>query len=138
MSTSSGHRTYHIIDCHHHVGSVKDTLGLGPDEATGAEELRARLDTMDRNGVSQAIVIPGHGYLRPHGVADTRAVNDAVAAYRDALPDRFPAAIGIVEPLYGPAGLDELTRIRDELGIVGASFHTRSRGYPPTARWFAG
>jgi predicted TIM-barrel fold metal-dependent hydrolase len=120
---------WHVVDCHHHVGSVKGALGLGEDgEAAAAEELRIRLETMDRNGVDQAIIIPGHAYLRPHGMADTRAVNDAIAAYRDATPGRFPAAVGIVEPLYGPAGLDELTRISRELGLAGVSFHTRFQG----------
>ncbi len=83
---------------------------------------------MDATGVDQAVLIPGHGYLRPEGLADTRRINDAIAAYRDRRPDRFPAALGVVEPLYGKAGLDELTRIRDELGLVGVSFHVRFQG----------
>jgi predicted TIM-barrel fold metal-dependent hydrolase len=83
---------------------------------------------MDRQGVDQAILIPGHGYLRPNGVADTRRINDGVATYRDKEPARFPAALGVVEPLYGEAGIDELRRMRDELGFVGVSVHTRFQG----------
>jgi predicted TIM-barrel fold metal-dependent hydrolase len=83
---------------------------------------------MARYGVDQAVLIPGHGYLRPDGVADTRRINDGVAAYRDRLPDRFPAALGVAEPLHGAAGIAELRRMRDELRLVGLSVHTRFQG----------
>jgi hypothetical protein len=120
---------FDILDCHHHVGEVHSTLGLGADTSTGlADERATRLATMDRYGVRQAVVIPGHGYLRPNGLADTRRVNDAIAAYRDAVPDRFPAAIGVTEPLYGPAGLAEIDRCADELGLLGISVHARFHG----------
>jgi uncharacterized protein len=77
--------------------------------------------------VDQAILIPGHGYLRPDGVAASRRINNNIAAYRDELPDRFPAAIGIAEPLHGFAGITELRRMR-ELGLVGLSIHARFQG----------
>ncbi|MFI6586816.1 amidohydrolase family protein [Embleya sp. NPDC050493] len=115
-----------VLDLHHHVGTLPSEP-QSPTEATEFE-LESRLATMDRNSVDAAVVIPGHGYLRPEGVADTRRVNDAIAAYRDARPDRFPAALGIVEPLYGPAGLSELSRMQDELGLVGVSVHARFQG----------
>jgi predicted TIM-barrel fold metal-dependent hydrolase len=122
----------HVIDCHHHVGSL-EAQGFkfadgdaGKDPAT--VELERRLSGMEQLGVDQAIVIPGHGYLRPEGVADTRRINDNIAAYRDAHPDKFPAALGIVEPLHGAAGIAELRRMRDELGLVGVSVHTRFQG----------
>jgi predicted TIM-barrel fold metal-dependent hydrolase len=85
---------------------------------------------MDATGVDRAVVIAGHEYLRPDGIADTRRVNDGIAAYRDRLPGRFPAAVGIVEPLHGPRGHEELRRIRDELGLVGVSIHARFQGTP--------
>jgi predicted TIM-barrel fold metal-dependent hydrolase len=100
-------------------------------------ELESRLEIMDRGGVAQAIVIPGHGYERPNGAADTRQMNDSVAAYRDALPERFPAAVGITEPLHGDAGLEELERGKHELGLVGFSFHTRFQGVSLDSRWIA-
>jgi predicted TIM-barrel fold metal-dependent hydrolase len=121
-----------VIDCHHHVGSLEAQgftfaeIDAGKDPAT--VELERRLSAMDRQGVDQAIVIPGHGYLRPNGIADTRRINDGVAAYRDANPHRFPAALGIVEPLHGAVGVAELRRMRDELGLVGVSIHTRFQG----------
>ena len=79
-------------------------------------------------GSTARLLIPGHSYLRPDGLADTRRINDGIAAYRDSMPDRFPAALGIVEPLYGRAGDAELRRIKEELGLVGVSFHTRFQG----------
>jgi predicted TIM-barrel fold metal-dependent hydrolase len=125
--------SFFVIDTHHHVGSLEalglsvGTEGLSPEEVSQVE-FEARLATMDNTGVDQAIVIPGQGYLRPDGMADTRRINDGMAAYRDRRPDRFPAAVGVVEPLYGERGLEELDRIRDELGLVGVSFHTRFQG----------
>ena len=122
----------HVIDCHHHVGSLEAQgftfAGIEAGKDPAVVELERRLSAMDRQGVDQAIVIPGHGYLRPDGVADTRRINDGVAAYRDAHPTRFPAALGIVEPLHGKAGIAELTRMRDELRLVGVSVHTRFQG----------
>jgi predicted TIM-barrel fold metal-dependent hydrolase len=121
-----------VIDCHHHVGSLEaqgfkfGEAKAGTDPA--AVELDRRLGAMARQGVDQAILIPGHGYLRPDGVADTRRINDGVAAYRDGRPDRFPAALGIAEPLHGAAGIAELGRMRDELGLVGLSVHARFQG----------
>ena len=97
-------------------------------EQCSVSERQIRLDTMDRNGVDAAIVIPGHSYLRPEGLADTRRVNDGIAAYRDSAPTRFTAALGIVEPIYGRAGDAELRRIKQELGFVGVSLHTRFQG----------
>lgn len=121
-----------VIDCHHHVGDLAAQgfrfagVPEGADPAT--VELERRLVAMERIGVDQAVIIPGHGYLRPDGVADTRRVNDAAAAYRDRDPARFPAAVGIAEPLHGAAGVAEVRRIRDELGMVGLSVHTRFQG----------
>ena len=131
-----------VLDVHHHVGSAFRALGgdVGgaagmSDEAFIQKELDSRLEIMDSGGVEQAIVIPGHGYERANGIADTRAENDAIAAYRDRMPERFPGAVGIVEPRDGAASLDELTRCREELGLVGISFHTRFQGVSLDSQW---
>ena len=131
-----------MLDVHHHVGNAFRALG-GDDDATpeldDAEfervELASRLGIMDRALVNQAIVIPGHGYHRPNGIGDTRAENDAIAAYRDRTPDRFPGAVGIVEPRDGAASLDELERCKHDLGLVGISFHTRFQGVSLDSQW---
>jgi len=72
---------------------------------------------------------------RTRGIVDTRAENDAIARYRDALPERFPAAVGIVEPRDGEASLDEIVRVKEELGLVGLSFHTRFQGTSLDSQW---
>jgi predicted TIM-barrel fold metal-dependent hydrolase len=133
-----------VLDVHHHVGDPMTALGgsvdSGVDDGAGAEEwwqdeLRTRLEIMDAGGVDQAIVIPGHGYLRPDGIADTRRVNDGIAAYRDRRPDRFPAAVGIVEPQHGAVSFAEIRRVRRELGLAGISFHTRFQGVSLDSQW---
>jgi predicted TIM-barrel fold metal-dependent hydrolase len=132
---------YDIFDVHHHVGRAFDALGGELDHATGEEseiaqvERAERLRIMDEGGVRQALVIPGHGYLRPNGLADTRRVNDEIAAYRDATPDRFPVACGVVEPRDGANALGEIDRVRAELGLVAISFHTRFQGVSMDSQW---
>jgi len=137
--------TYDVFDVHHHVGRAFDALGGELDEPAprgdagreefAAVELADRLRIMDEGGVGQALVIPGHGYLRPRGLADTRVVNDEIAAYRDRTPDRFPVACGIVEPRDGAAAFAEIDRAADELGLVALSFHTRFQGVSLDSRW---
>ena len=139
---SSRGEEFEVLDVHHHVGNAFRALGgdlsSAPDaesEAYRERELTDRIRIMDEASVGQAVVIPGHGYERPNGIADTRAENDAIARYRDARPDRFPAAIGIVEPRDGAASLDELDRVKHELGLAGISFHTRFQGVSLDSRW---
>ena len=131
-----------VLDVHHHVGNAFRALGgdVETDVDRGladarAHEVASRLEIMDRGGVEQAIVIPGHGYERSRGIVDTRAENDAIAAYRDAQPHRFPAAVGIVEPRDGALGLEEVERAKRELGLVGISYHTRFQGVSLDSRW---
>jgi predicted TIM-barrel fold metal-dependent hydrolase len=111
------------------------TSSTPPTAEPDTVELAQRLRVMDEGGVRQALVIPGHGYLRPSGLADTRRVNNEIAAYRDRTPDRFPVACGIVEPRDGPQGLAEIDRIAFELGLVAISFHTRFQGVSVDSQW---
>jgi len=142
MDDEAAQPSYDVLDVHHHVGDAFTALGgsLDPtDGITGDEyervELESRLAIMDDGGVRQAVVIPGHGYLRPDGITDTRRINDAIAAYRDRRPDRFPVAIGIVEPQHGAALLDEIDRVDAKLGLRGVSFHTRFQGVSLDSQW---
>jgi predicted TIM-barrel fold metal-dependent hydrolase len=130
---------FDIFDCHHHVGDARAFMG---DLLPGAEsdpqlELRTRLEIMDRGRVRQAAVIPGHGYARPEGFADTRRANDGIAGYRDRHPDRFPVAIGVVEPLHAEQSLAELERCARELRLSGISFHARFQGASMDSPWIA-
>ncbi len=133
---------FEILDVHHHVGNAFRALGGEVDSTQGVTEaeferieLASRIEIMDASNVQQAIVIPGHGYHRVNGIADTRAENDAIARYRDRTPDRFPGAVGIVEPRDGEASLAELERAKHELGLVGMSFHTRFQGVSLDSQW---
>jgi len=139
--TTTAVTEFDVFDVHHHVGRAFDALGGelaadGDDAASFARaELADRLRIMDEGGVRQALVIPGHGYLRAEGITDTRRVNDEIAAYRDRTPDRFPVACGIVEPTHGAASFAEIDRARDELGLVALSFHTRFQGVSLDSQW---
>jgi len=132
---------FDIFDCHHHVGDVRSFMPHMGDEDAPTEgdalaaERAERVRIMDAGGVRQAAVIPGHAYSRTNGIADTRDVNTRIAAYRDAQPDRFPAAIGLVEPIFEDACLPELDRCAQELGLVGISFHTRFQGVSMDSMW---
>ena len=140
-ASGTGHvGRFDVFDVHHHVGRAFDALG--GTLASEAEldrfaqvEVEDRIRIMDEGGVRQSMVIPGHGYLRPEGIADTRAVNDGIAAYRDARPDRFPVACGIVEPTHGAVSLEEIDRCAGQLGLVGISFHTRFQGVSLDSQW---
>lgn len=140
-TSRSGAGGFDVFDVHHHVGRAFDALGgtLQDSSTDLAEferfELAERLRLMDEGGVCQALVIPGHGYLRPNGIADTRRVNDEIAAYRDATPDRFPVACGIVEPRDGALAFAEIDRAVTELGLVAFSFHTRFQGVSMDSQW---
>ena len=130
-----------VFDIHHHVGDARAVMSV-PDDAPPMDaatyaklEVEKRVEIMDAGGVAQALVIPGHGYTRANGIADTRAQNDKIAAYRDALPGRFPAACGIVEPRDGEASLEEIDRCARALGLLAMSFHTRFQGVSMDNRW---
>jgi|SRR5579859_1044117 len=129
---------FSILDIHNHVGEILahgDSDSHSPPADPVAHELESRLATLDSRGVQQAVIIGGHVYMRPDGLLDTQRLNDRVAAYRDRRPDRFPAAVGIVEPVYGERGLDEIDRCKGELGLAGLSFHGRFQGIPTDSTW---
>lgn len=115
---------FEVLDCHQHVS----TSALEGDD--WASEHLSRVTTMDRNGIDAAVITPAHDYLRPRGITDTRRVNDIIAMYRDTCPQRFVAAVGVTEPLYGEAGLAEVDRCATELGLKGMSIHARFQGVP--------
>jgi predicted TIM-barrel fold metal-dependent hydrolase len=142
MTTDARVDSFDVFDVHHHVGRAFDALGGALDDGVAVDpeefarvELADRLRIMDEGGVHQALVIPGHGYLRPNGIADTRRVNDEIAAYRDRTPERFPVACGIVEPRDGKAAFDEIERVQRDLGLVALSFHTRFQGVSMDSQW---
>lgn len=119
----------HIVDTHHHVGSL--AIGAAEERATTAEPrdpVEVHHAMLDRFGMSACAVMPGLQYERPHGIVNTRDLNDAIAAYRDSSP-RFLAALGTVEPLHGLALCrEELDRMVGALALDGVVWHTRYQG----------
>jgi hypothetical protein len=116
-----------IFDIHHHLGSL---AGGSVQEGAGWQErdFANRVRIMDANGVALAAILAATGYIQADGIKDTMRSNDSVAAYRRLDPKRFPAACGIVEPLHGARSLDELERIKYELGLNGVVWHNRFQG----------
>lgn len=131
-----------ILDSHHHPGNLALPLSVSrtldrPDPWTTWDdaEYQARLAMMAETGVDTAVLMPVNRYIMADGVADTRRMNNAVAAYRDRDPARFVAAFGIAEPLHGMASLAEIKRIRAELGFVGVSYHARWQSVATNDPW---
>lgn len=131
-----------VLDSHHHQGNLVISTGVNravdrpnPWAPFDEAEYRSRVELMGSAGVDTAIVMPVNRYLMANGIADTRRVNDAIARYRDHDPQRFVAAFGIVEPLHGDASLEEIPRLRDELGLVGISYHSRWQGVATNDPW---
>ncbi|MFM1722060.1 amidohydrolase family protein [Rhodococcus sp. PAM 2766] len=123
--------TKYAIDTHHHVGEL--SLGIG-DDVTGRDDTSIRPveiheQMLDSFGFTAACVLPGFQYDRTDGIANTRRVNDAIAAYRDSKPTRFPVALGTLEPLHTfDTCRDEADRLIDDLNIDGLAWHTRYQG----------
>jgi uncharacterized protein len=125
---------FDMFDIHHHVGRAMDSLGMTTGKSQQGEQsaidydIQERLRLMEEAGVRQALLMPGPSYNREKGLAETQAVNNEIAAYRDRRPDRFPVAFGIIEPRDGEAALTEVDRISTQLRLRGASFHNRFQG----------
>ena len=89
---------FDVFDVHHHVGRAFDALGgdIDAGESAAALELEIRLRIMDEGGVRQAMVIPGHGYLRPDGMADTQRVNRQLR-YWEKVPELYDETAKVFE-----------------------------------------
>ncbi|ORJ97457.1 amidohydrolase [Prescottella equi] len=123
--------TEYAIDTHHHVGEL--SLGIGDDvtgrDGTSIRPVEIHEQMLDSFGFTAACVLPGFQYDRTDGIANTRRVNDAIAAYRDSKPTRFPVALGTLEPLHTlDTCRDEADRLIDDLNIDGLAWHTRYQG----------
>ncbi len=127
-----------VLDAHQHLGVIEDFMHTRGGETHGdpeATERRTRVEAMDRSGIHRAILGPSYQYLMPSGIADTRRLNDRIAAFRDRTPDRFPFAIGAIEPRQGEAAVEEVRRIKQELGMVGFMAHSRLQGCYVDSPW---
>ncbi len=128
-----------ILDAHQHLGIFADFSRGKAQSRSGetAEELeyRTRIEAMDRMGVDRGIIGPAYQYLMPEGIADTRRLNDQIAAFRDRDSKHLPFAIAAIEPRQGEAALDEIRRVKRDLGMVGIMWHNRLQGCYVDSPW---
>ena len=120
-----------VFDVHQHLGALDVVLGQGPGMDLNDMQLLGERHAahLDRFGMSCAAMMPMLSYERPNGIVDTQAVNDRMAEFRAANRERFPVALGTVEPLYGvDACLEELRRIAEDLRLDGVAWHNRFQG----------
>jgi predicted TIM-barrel fold metal-dependent hydrolase len=116
-----------IFDCHQHFGPSPMGLEEPPEFSIDAD-WKIRGPLLAKLGFDAVLLSPSNGFNRPNGLADTRRINDTAAEYRERHPERIVAALGIVEPWYGLAALEEIDRIARELKLNGLVFHHRFQG----------
>lgn len=122
----------HVLDTHHHVGQLS-IGGRAESEAAAGPSVGAHEAMLDRFDMSGCLVMPGLQYERPHGIVNTRAINDAIVSYARQSP-RFLAAAGTVEPLHGlELCAEELDRMV-EIGLDAVVWHTRFQGVATSDR----
>jgi predicted TIM-barrel fold metal-dependent hydrolase len=118
------------FDLHQHYGALIGVPGAAGRAGSSAEaDYRNRLEFMDKFNITAAAIMPGHSYSAPRGCADIAAINDALFAYGQLAPDRFPALFGTIDPRHGRDGLPEVERLH-ALGFRGLSWHHRMQGLP--------
>lgn len=120
---------FEIADAHQHIGGLGSALGTWRERGLGADEERSwRVAAMQAQGIRWAAIQPAHAYDKADGIAATRRVNDAIAAYRAQDPEHFPIALGTVEPSHGERSIEEIERAKRELDLDGISWHHRLQG----------
>jgi uncharacterized protein len=117
---------WNCVDVHHHVGGLSVGVAATETEWNGEKDVAARREMMRRYSVDAAALMPAFHFPRDEGAASVSRANDIVAQYQRLGGDQFPVSIGTVDPLMGrDAGLREMARIRDELGMRGIVWHHR-------------
>jgi predicted TIM-barrel fold metal-dependent hydrolase len=117
------------FDLHQHFGKLIGVPGSAGRTATPEEDRDVRVAFLDRFGIRQCALMPGHSYAAPNGIADLRAINDGLHAYAALAPDRFAAVFGTLDPRHGMANVAEVERLA-RLGFRGLSWHHRFQGLP--------
>ena len=85
---------FRIFDTHQHIGSLAAGGGAASEpQPTYDEDYAKRTAVLDQFGFTAAIAMPSLQYPRPRGYADTQALNDAIAGYRNRYRSRFPVAL---------------------------------------------
>ena len=117
------------FDIHQHFGKLIGVPGSAGRSATAEQDRDTRIAFLDQFGIGQCALMPGHSYAAPNGLADLRAINDALHAYAALAPDRFTALFGTLDPRHGMANVAEVERLA-AMGFRGLSWHHRFQGLP--------
>jgi len=117
-----------VFDIHQHLGSLGEpNIPDVPLETD--EDAERRISVMRQHGMTAAAVLPPPVYDRTDGWRSTRALNTQLAGFRDRHPESFPAAFGVVEPMYSlKSGLEEIAFMRDEARLNGVVWHHKFHG----------
>jgi uncharacterized protein len=115
-----------ILDVHHHIGPRGRWTG-SQEPYDFAEAVEKHVRVLDEFRVDQACLIASHNTIVT-GPQDVRWLNEQVAAASALKPERFPAAIGTVEPTMGDRGLEEIDYAIAELGMKAMAWHTAFQG----------
>jgi len=116
-----------VFDIHQHAGMRPDSDEAEPTVSLD-QDVAARIAFMDFWRIEHAMLLPASGYSRPHGIDDTKRLNDALAEYRDRNPQRFLGAAGVVSPRDGDLAVEEARRCIEELGMKAMVWHHRFDG----------
>jgi predicted TIM-barrel fold metal-dependent hydrolase len=115
-----------IVDVHRHIGP-RDRLTGSSDDYDYRVAAERHLRDMDRYGISHAFLIASHSATAADADA-VRRLNATVAQVAGRFPDRFVAAVGTVDPIFGARGLDEIRYGVESLGLAAMAWHTRLQG----------
>jgi hypothetical protein len=129
-----------VLDVHAHIPETLFDHPLADGGYAVADDLAARVQLMDRAGINASVLMAPGLYERPKGVADTRRLNDCLAWYRDSHAERFPVALGTLDPLHGrDAGLEEIHRLATQLQLDGVVWDHYRQGTGTMSRgWWCG
>ena len=136
-----------VIDFEHHYIPIElaRRMGINTETKTIVEEdgvakanvhvqlfdLDAQICDMDRAGIDVAVQTCILGWDAT--LENCRLLNDCAATIQKEYPDRF-IGLAHVPPLEGEAGLNELQRSVDELGLRGVTISSQVRGLPLDAQ----
>lgn len=118
---------FSVFDIHQHAGMRPDSDESEPVFSID-RDVAARIAYMDFWRIEHAMLLPASGYSRPHGIDDTKRLNDSLAEYRDRNRDRFLAAAGVVSPRDGELAVEETRRCIEDLGMKAMVWHHRFDG----------
>jgi predicted TIM-barrel fold metal-dependent hydrolase len=110
-----------LIDLHAHIGhTVSSDTGQGVDDY---------LKVMERAGIERAVISVAAGGLASNGIADTMKANDVIAEGVRKYPERLPLGLASIEVRHGARGVEEVSRVMEELGLAGLAFHPAFEGF---------